>query len=89
MRQDSSLLCDGYHPFRGGVCSPVVGVEALRVEIIQTLFPLSACCPPKEGSSEASEASVVIKVQCPTCLDVSSSAQRQPKAMSTLLFPQI
>lgn len=80
MRQDSSLLCDGYHPFRGGVCSPVVGVEALRVEIIQTLFPLSACCPPKEGSSEASEAHEL------NFIDICDSSQIQATVVYLLLL---
>ena len=42
---------------RGGVCSPVVGVEALS--FILALLPLSGCPAPKEVIDEASEACVV------------------------------
>ena len=43
----SSLLCGCHSPVRGGVCSPVLGLEALRSRFYKALLPLNACllCP--------------------------------------------
>lgn len=76
------LLCGCHCPVRGGVCSPVVEVKALRIRFSQAPLPLRACPTPKEVTTDASEACVVIVNLCATCAGVCSSAQKQPKAVS-------
>ena len=45
-----------HHPVRGGVCSPVVGGEALRVGLDQALLPLGVGLALKEVIAETTEA---------------------------------
>ena len=56
----TSLLNGCHSPVGGRVCSAVIGVESLRVRFDKAPLPLSACSFPKEVSTEASEARVVI-----------------------------
>lgn len=63
-------------PCKGRVCSPLIGVEALRVRSL----PLSAWLAPKEVISEANEAYAVTEDSCATFVDVHGSAQKQPKS---------
>ena len=70
-----------------GVCSPVVGVEALRAGFYQAPLLLSVCPAPKEVIAEESEACVVTEDLCDACVGFHSPTQKQPKLVSlSLLF---
>ena len=80
-RASSSL--HGYHsPVGGGLCSPVTGVEALRIGFNSALLPLMSHFVPKEVSAEASEVPVVTANLFTTCAEVHGSDQKQPKVTS-------
>ena len=85
------MLCGCHSPVGGRVCSPVVGVAALRVGFNQALLPLSGCPAPGEVINEARESRVVTEDLHTTCVDVHGSAQKQPKVapLSLLCSPQI
>ena len=87
----SSLLSGSLQlPCQGGVCSQVVGAEALRVGLKLALFPLSVCFSfshteaftAKEESAEISGACVLIESSCAACEGVWGFAQTQPKFIS-------
>lgn len=48
----ASLLCGCHSPVRGRICSPVFGLEALRVKFSKSLLPLNVCSVPKDVTSE-------------------------------------
>ena len=84
----SSLLCGCHSPFGGGVCSPVFGVEALRVRFNKAPLPLSVCLIPKEVTAAArwlqqgdscSKACVVMASLCASCAGIQGSAQKKSK----------
>ena len=76
------LLCCYHCPVRGGICSPIIGLEALMVRFNHAPLPLSVCPGPKEVIAEASEARVFTEDLCATCVYMCGSAQKQPKVMS-------
>ena len=82
----SSVLCGCHSAVRSGVCSPVVGVEALRVRFHKAPLPLSACSVPKEVITEASEACVVTENLDACTGGACGFAQKQPKVMSVSLL---
>ena len=71
---------------RQGVCSPVVGVGALRVGLDQALLSLSVCPAPKELIPEAWEACAVTEDPCSVCDGFCVSAQKEPKVASLSLL---
>ena len=58
------------------ICSPVVGVEALRVGFDQTPLPLNVSPALKGVIVEENEAHVITKTLCVTCVGVHSSTQK-------------
>lgn len=72
----SSLLCGCHSLVTVGVCSPVVGVEALRVGFDQTPLPLNVSPALKGVIVEENEAHVITKTLCVTCVGVHSSTQK-------------
>ena len=86
LNEDYSLLCGCHSSFRGRVCSPVVGVEALRFGFNQSPLPLSMCLFPKEGIAETSEAHVVTELLRTVYVDIHHSSQKWPKVASLSLF---
>ena len=87
----SPFLCGCHNPVGGRVCSPFVGVEALRVGFNKVLLPLSVCPLTKEVSAEASETCVVTANLRATHAGICGSAQKQPKfaGLSPLCSSQI
>ena len=73
-------------PIRGGVCSSVVGVEAMRVRFNQALLPLSVCPAPKEVVAEAGEARVLTEHLCTTCVSIHDSLRSSPRSRPFLHF---
>ena len=82
-----SLLHGCCHPVRDKVCSPVVGVDALRVRVNQAAFSLNGALPLEEATAEASEACVLTgPVHHPCrCLRLSSDAA-QGLILSSVVF---
>ena len=78
----SSLLCGSHYPVGGRFCSPVVGVEALKVEFDQPPLPLSVCPAPEEVTAEAIETHVFPANLCTAHEGFHSPTQRQPKVVS-------
>ena len=66
---------------RGGVCSPVAGVETLKIGFDLVPLPLNACSGLKEMIAEGSEALAVTEDIFTNCVVICSSAQWQPKVM--------
>ena len=78
----SSLLHDCHSPVGGRGCSPVAGVEALRVRFSKAPLPLSMYFVLNKVSTEASEAHVVTAHLCAAGTGIRGSAEKQPKVMS-------
>lgn len=64
---------------QGRVCSPVVGLEALRVRFSRVSFPLSAFLAPKEVIAEANEVCAITEDLHVAC---AGFAQKQSKVLS-------
>ena len=74
----SSLLHGCHSPVGGGICSPVVGLQALIVGFDKCV-PISACSIPKEVSTEASEVHVVRGNLCIAHAGIHGSSISSPK----------
>ena len=70
----SSWLHGCHCSVKDRVCSPVVGVEALRVTFDQAPLPLSVCPAPKELIAEASETYVLTEDLCANCVGICGSS---------------
>ena len=80
------MLCCYHSPVRGKVCSPVFGVEALRLRFYQAPLPLSARPATKDVIAEGSEAHVITEDLCAACVGICGSTQKQPKVASLFLL---
>lgn len=86
VRQDFLSALWQSPPCRGWVCSPVVGIEALRVRLNQAPFLLSSCSAPKEVIAEASKACGITVNLCVASASVAHFSQKQPKVESLSLW---
>ena len=86
-----SSLFHGCHSFVGfGVCSPVVGLEALVVRFNKVPLHLGACSVPKDVSIEACEACVVTVNLCAVHASVVlPRSSRSCNSFSTAFIPDL